>query len=233
MSFLTMKSRDKCSQEEPQWSISAATSTRFGVQHLPHFADLFRAGGWSNFSAVGKLPNRVGRVDRCSELSVRFITLQSLIRIRFSPLQPHGSEMKRPWGFVLRWRRDGASYPQDSQGLADFTRRLQSLDQRRARPHAFTRSALSQPDFGPSSRPSLRLAPPGLRRVGFPLSVATYRGWPRSSEDRTKSWCSGFRPSKGQLARLQTNRSWPTTSPRLIEQAVSEARSPAPPMPHV
>lgn len=49
----------------------------------------------------------------------------------------------------------------------------------RARPDRFTRSALPGPISGPNSRPSLRLAPPGLTGVGFALSVATYRGWLR------------------------------------------------------
>ena len=48
MSFWTMKSRNNGSQEDPQWSISAATSTRFGVQHLPQFAKSASQLGSSN-----------------------------------------------------------------------------------------------------------------------------------------------------------------------------------------
>ncbi len=106
------------------------------------------------------------------------ITSRSQVRILSPQLQPHGSETSRPWGFVLRWRRDGAAYPQVSQGFATL-RRSWSLFRRRARPDLFTRLALRRPVSGPNSRPSLCLAPPGLRGVGFALSVPTPRGWLR------------------------------------------------------
>ena len=47
-----------------------------------------------------------------------FITPQSPVRIRFPQLEPQSSETTRPRGFVLRWGRDGASYPLESQGFA-------------------------------------------------------------------------------------------------------------------
>ncbi len=65
-----------------------------------------------------------------------------LKEVRFAQLEPHGSEMTRPWGFVLRGRRDRAAYPRESQGVATFAERGKTLFRRRARLHVFTRSAL-------------------------------------------------------------------------------------------
>ena len=48
-------------------------------------------------------------------------------------------------GFVLRWLRDGASYPLESQGFATLQRLYESLFRRPSRPAVFTRSALQSP----------------------------------------------------------------------------------------
>ena len=74
--------------------------------------------------------------------------------------------MTQPWGFLLRWGRDRAAYPQDLQGFATLKRFSESLCQHRARHPRFTRWALRSQDSGPNSRPSLCLAPSGLRGVG-------------------------------------------------------------------
>jgi hypothetical protein len=108
----------------------------------------------------------------------RAITWHSPIRIRNKQLQPHGSESSRPRGFVLRWRRDGASYHKESRGFATLASGGESLCGRRARPDLFTRSALRRSISAPNSRPSLCLKTAGLhggcsrfrsqpRRVGF------------------------------------------------------------------
>ena len=63
-----------------------------------------------------------GRNPRRTAHGGQLITPQSQIRIPSPQLEPHGSETTRPWGFVLRRRRDGASYPLDSQGFATLRR---------------------------------------------------------------------------------------------------------------
>ena len=102
---------------------------------------------------------------RCRELwgaTDLFIIPQSLTRIPFPQFEPHGSETTRPWGFVVHWRRDGLSCPQDSQRIAILWRLPESLILRRARHRRFTRSALRRPNSGPNSRLSLCLAASGL-----------------------------------------------------------------------
>ena len=140
-----------------------------------------------------------------------FITPQSQIRTLSPQLEPHGSEMTRPWGFVLRWRRDRVSFSADSQGLATLARLATSLSRRRARRDLFTRAALRRPISGPNSLPSLCLARPGLTGVGFALSVATPQGWvPRVGRNKNETWSAapgsilnpnlnGFFPQVGQL----------------------------------
>ena len=64
----------------------------------------------------------------------------------------------------MRWGRDGANYPQESQGFATLARVLVSLFLSRARPNLFTRAARRRSISRPYSRPSLCRAPPGVKK---------------------------------------------------------------------
>ena len=80
------------------------------------------------------------------------------------PLQPHGSEATRPWGFFVRSRRDRAAYSQVFKGFATVVGCRKPLSRRRTRLRLFTRPPRSRPVSDPNSRPSLCLTPPGLSR---------------------------------------------------------------------
>ena len=67
---------------------------------------------------------------------------------------------------------------------------IQRLFRRRARDWIYSHARASDAPIpaqtlGPNSRPSLCLAPPGLRDVGFAQSVPTPQGWLRSREGNT------------------------------------------------
>ena len=77
--------------------------------------------------SISRLETAFGRCDRTQLTPVDSITPQSPVRIPFPQLEPLGSETTRPWGFVLRRRRDCAAFPLDSKGFATFWRRRVSL----------------------------------------------------------------------------------------------------------
>ena len=151
-----------------------------GAQHYESYHCLLRL--LSGAATGAKVPLARGA-------QARAITPQSPVRIRNKQLEPRSSERSRPRGFVLRWGRDAATCPVDSHGFATLELCWASLSRRRARPAPFIRTPLRRPVSGTNSRPSLRLALPGLRGVGFALSVATYRGWLRRvGREKNETW---------------------------------------------
>ena len=93
-------------------------------------------------------------------------------------LNPGVAKFRDPGVLFCADGEAGRVIPRNRKGLRRSPRSA-SLSSGVARPVVFTRASLRSPNSGPDSRPSLRLAPPGLRGVGFALSVATFRGWER------------------------------------------------------
>lgn len=117
--------------------------------------------------------------------------VRSLNTVPPAQLEPRSSETSRPRGFVLRWRRDSATYPVVSQRFAAVSRPLESLLRRRARPVVFIRSALRRSNSGPGSRLSLRLVRPGLSRGCERSFGRNLPGLGSEREGITKRWTLG------------------------------------------